>query len=30
MNSIEEIRDGLKDTLDQRIKEVDGEPFISG
>lgn len=29
MNYIEEIRAGLKETFDQRIKEVDGETFIS-
>jgi len=29
MNYVEEIRAGLKETFDQRIKEVDGETFIS-
>lgn len=29
MNYIEEIRAALKETFDQRIKEVDGETFIS-
>ena len=29
MNYIEEVRAGLKETFDQRIKEADGETFIS-
>lgn len=29
MNYIEEIRPVLKETFDQRIKEADGETFIS-